>query len=98
MTQEIQKLTALASHVLAMGNDAYLDGHPEWREIVKEAALASYEVDTDMDGETLIVKINNRHYLFDDGNLVWDDDGGVDPSIPADVLKAVADHIKSALR
>lgn len=27
----------LAEHVLAMADDAYLTGHPEWDEIVKDA-------------------------------------------------------------
>ena len=29
--------TTLADHVLAMEGDAYLDGHPEWHEIVAHA-------------------------------------------------------------
>jgi hypothetical protein len=28
---------SLAEHILAMADDAYLIGHPEWLEIVKEA-------------------------------------------------------------
>jgi len=28
---------SLAEHVLALADDAYLAGHPEWREIVREA-------------------------------------------------------------
>ena len=27
----------IVEHILAMANDAYLTGHPEWNEIVKEA-------------------------------------------------------------
>ena len=27
----------LVRHILAMENDAYLSGHPEWAEIVKDA-------------------------------------------------------------
>ena len=30
-------LLALAEHVLAMDGDAYLNGHPEWAEIIREA-------------------------------------------------------------
>ena len=33
-------LTALAEHITDMGNDAYLEGHPEWNEIVKQAKEA----------------------------------------------------------
>jgi hypothetical protein len=32
-----ERLLALAKHVLAMADDAYLVGHPEWIEIVREA-------------------------------------------------------------
>ena len=30
----------LAQHVIAMADDAYLTGHPEWAEIVKDARNA----------------------------------------------------------
>ncbi len=33
-------LNSLAEHVLAMADDAYLVGHPEWVEIVEEARKA----------------------------------------------------------
>lgn len=33
-------LFSLAEHVLAMADDAYLIGHPEWVEIVEEARKA----------------------------------------------------------
>lgn len=33
-------LLEVVKHVLAMSDDAYLTGHPEWYEIVKEAAAA----------------------------------------------------------
>ncbi len=33
-------LFSLAEHVLAMADDAYLVGHPEWIEIVEEARKA----------------------------------------------------------
>ncbi len=36
----MQKLLELAAHIIAMQNDAYLTGHPEWNEIVKEAIEA----------------------------------------------------------
>lgn len=36
-------LTFLAKHVLAMRNDAYLTGHPEWNDIVNEAESALNE-------------------------------------------------------
>ena len=32
---------ALAQHILDVGDDAYLVGHPEWCEIVAEAALVA---------------------------------------------------------
>ena len=40
----------LAQHVLAMAYDPYLDGHPEWAEIVKDAraALQSVSGNTDI--------------------------------------------------
>lgn len=37
-----KKLTALCSHILAMADDSYLCGHPEWIEIVNEAKKAMY--------------------------------------------------------
>jgi hypothetical protein len=30
-------LLELARHIVAMADDAYLDGHPEWAELVKKA-------------------------------------------------------------
>lgn len=36
----LHKLTALAEHVIAVADDAYLTGHPEWAEIVVEAKRA----------------------------------------------------------
>lgn len=38
--EEVERLLALANHVLVMADDAYLTGHPEWHEIVKEAHSA----------------------------------------------------------
>lgn len=40
-------LLKLAQHVIAMHDDAYLSGHPEWVEIVNEAksAIAKAEVE-----------------------------------------------------
>ncbi len=36
-----EAMRALANHIIAMADDAYLTGHPEWLEIVEEAlALA----------------------------------------------------------
>lgn len=43
----------LIMHVLAMADDAYLTGHPEWQEIVKDAEEARtycMECDLDCDG------------------------------------------------
>lgn len=37
---DVPKLKALAQHILDMGNDDYLCGHPEWHEIVAEAKAA----------------------------------------------------------
>ena len=37
-------LCALASHIVAMADDAYLVGHPEWIEITSEARIALREV------------------------------------------------------
>ena len=34
------ELLALAEHISVMADDAYLTGHPEWEEIVKEARAA----------------------------------------------------------
>ena len=34
---EEAKAAGLASHILAMADDAYFTGHPEWAEIVSEA-------------------------------------------------------------
>jgi len=36
-------LTFLAKHILAMRNDAYLTGHPEWHDIIQEAEQALNE-------------------------------------------------------
>jgi hypothetical protein len=33
----------LLNHILAMSDDSYLDGHPEWNEIVKEARALKAE-------------------------------------------------------
>jgi hypothetical protein len=33
----MQTSTKLAAHILAMADDAYLQGHPEWPELVTEA-------------------------------------------------------------
>lgn len=33
----LPSLVKLANHILAMADDAYLTGHPEWAEIVSEA-------------------------------------------------------------
>ena len=35
-----EKLINLAEHIINMADDAYLIGHPEWIEIVKEAEEA----------------------------------------------------------
>lgn len=35
--QRIDAYRSIVAHVLAMADDAYLMGHPEWCEIVKEA-------------------------------------------------------------
>lgn len=45
-------LVQLAQHILAMANDDYLTGHPEWAEIVREAesALAETEKTKQADG------------------------------------------------
>ena len=32
-----QDLINLIEHIITMGDDSYLMGHPEWNEIVKEA-------------------------------------------------------------
>lgn len=37
------KFIALADHIAAMADDAYLTGHPEWLEIVKAAQVAKME-------------------------------------------------------
>lgn len=34
------KFLGLALHIVAMHDDAYLAGHPEWHELVKEARKA----------------------------------------------------------
>lgn len=36
----MNKLEQLAQHILDMDDDAYLSGHPEWNEILKEAKEA----------------------------------------------------------
>ena len=35
------RLVALRDHILAVQNDDYLQGHPEWNEIVEEALKAT---------------------------------------------------------
>lgn len=35
---------ALAEHIIAMADDSYLEGHPEWLEIVKEARAVTDRV------------------------------------------------------
>jgi hypothetical protein len=40
------ELYSLATHITAMSNDAYLEGHPEWNTIVDEA----YEVLAKIEG------------------------------------------------
>lgn len=37
---ERDRLREVARHVVAMADDAYLSGHPEWAEIVREARAA----------------------------------------------------------
>lgn len=41
----------LAKHILAMQDDDYLIGHPEWEEIVKDAELVLKEKETDEENE-----------------------------------------------
>ncbi|NIQ88632.1 MAG: hypothetical protein GWN93_05955 [Deltaproteobacteria bacterium] len=40
----VRAIVKLIEHVLAMKDDAYLKGHPEWEEIVKGAWAASHEM------------------------------------------------------
>ena len=40
---ELARLRDLRDHVLAMADDGYLEGHPEWLEIVAEARIANGE-------------------------------------------------------
>ena len=35
--KNVSKFLGLALHIITMQDDAYLAGHPEWEEIVKEA-------------------------------------------------------------
>jgi len=44
------KSLELAAHIIAMANDAYLVGHPEWLEIVKEAQSLLEDAGVDPDG------------------------------------------------
>lgn len=57
----------LILHVLAMADDAYLTGHPEWQEIVKDAHEAKdyfLECGEDCDGP-------ERDDLDEDGPRAW---------------------------
>ena len=42
------ELLALASHVVAMADDVYLVGHPEWQAIVDEARAAIAKAETEV--------------------------------------------------
>lgn len=46
----VDRLNALAQHVIAMHDDAYLTGHPEWNAIVQEArgAIAAQTQTTEL--------------------------------------------------
>ena len=49
MNQAIKKALALTAHIMAMQDDAYLNKHPEWNDIVKESLdvgeyLSTYEI------------------------------------------------------
>lgn len=35
--KNVESFLALATHIMAMKDDAYLTGHPEWNELVKQA-------------------------------------------------------------
>jgi hypothetical protein len=37
LEENTTKFLDLAFHIVAMQDDAYLSGHPEWNELVKEA-------------------------------------------------------------
>jgi hypothetical protein len=39
MSKPAQHGIELAEHIVAMAGDTYLEGHPEWQEIVSEARL-----------------------------------------------------------